>query len=332
MIQDSIKTIGVLSGREVIGDALIKLPFLRAMRQAWPNAQIHWVTTKDVTAYSGPMRDTVRPFLNKIHETPNWLNHRHDPAAPEFDLLIDTRGRWKLALEAKWKLKHTIFIAPAFRFLLSDIRPSTFSKRPERLANRLLQLVELASGTKPDVSDRLPITAEMLKKAREILPEGPTYIGLAPGAGNEIKKWPLEQFIAVAKAQLAKNHIPVFILGPQELEMHEIIKKQVPNAIFPLQAAEIWGQTGPKVDHTLAIAACLTLAVTNDSGTSHMLAAVNCPLISLFGPTSASKLAPNITHSVVIRSQTFGSDQISAIKLESVLNGLENVILLPKTA
>ena len=36
---------------------------------------------------------------------------------------------------------------------------------------------------------------------------------------------------------------------------------------------------------TIALAKRLTLAVANDAGVGHMLAAANCPLVSLFGPT-----------------------------------------------
>jgi ADP-heptose:LPS heptosyltransferase len=322
-----IQTIGVLSGQEVIGDALIKLPFLRALRQAWPNAQIHWVTTRDKTAYSGPMRDTVRPFIDEIHEVPDWLAIRHAQEAPSFDLLIDTRGRWKLALEARWRLKHGLFIAPAFRFALSQRRPPLFSKRPKRLVNRLLQLVELASGAPPNVSSRLPISPEMWDKALKILPQGQVYIGLAPGAGNEIKKWPLPNFIALAQEIEAKGYKPVFLLGPQEQDIYEELRTAVAGALFPLQATGIW-HAPPKVDHTLAIADCLTLAVTNDSGTSHMLAAVDCPLISLFGPTSAGKLAPEVTHGCVIKAQDFGGSYMESIPKECVIKSIENVIFL----
>ena len=37
--------IGVITGRDLIGDALIKLPFVRALRRGLPQRlHIHWIT------------------------------------------------------------------------------------------------------------------------------------------------------------------------------------------------------------------------------------------------------------------------------------------------
>lgn len=321
------KHIGIISGLEIIGDGLIKLPFLRALREAWPDAKIHWITAKGPTVYSGPLRETVRLLIDEIHEQPSWLiiPDKEDPAPP-FDLVIDTRGRWKLALQARLRLPHKLFIAHAFGFLLSDKRPPIFNKRPARVVDRLLQMVELAAGYLPATTGRLPIAPELVAQAKEILPEGGAYIGFSPGAGNGIKKWPLKSFKKVAKEQVLKGRIPVFILGPQELNLYDDLMATIPQAIFPLQASQVWGTDKPKIEHTLAIGSCLDLTVTNDSGTSHMLAAVNCPLVSLFGPTSATKLAPKVSHSRVLTAQSYGNAEMSAIPSESVISAINEVI------
>ncbi|MDD3181224.1 MAG: glycosyltransferase family 9 protein [Alphaproteobacteria bacterium] len=324
-----IQIIGILSGREIIGDALIKIPFLRALRTTWPDAQIHWVTTKGSTAYSGPLRETIKPLINEVHEVPDWL-HSSSSAAPDFDLLIDTRGRWKMALAARMSLPHKLFIAPAARYLFSDRRPSLFSKRPSRLIQRLLQTVELASGFAPPVTGRLPAPADFMAKARHILPEGQIYVGFAPGAGNPIKKWPLDHFIKVAQLQARMNRFPVFILGPDEMGIYDELFRAVPEAIFPLQAHEAWGDDKICLEKTLALGHCLDIAVTNDSGTSHMLAAVDCPLVSLFGPTSASKLAPSVSLGAVLRAQDYGSNDMIAIPPEAVHEAVNKVLLLQK--
>lgn len=328
----SAKNIGVISGLEIIGDGLIKLPFLRALREVWPDAKIHWITTKGPTVYNGPLRETVRPLVDVIHEQPSWLlMPEDDDKAPDFDLVIDTRGRWKLALQARYHLPHKLFIAHAFGFLFSDKRPPLFSKRPERMIDRLLQMIGLAAGYLPSVTGRLPIAENLIAQAHEILPQENTYIGFSPGAGNGIKKWPLERFKAVAQQQVLKGRIPVFILGPQELDLYDDLMSAIPEAIFPLQAVGVWGTKKPKIEHTLAIGSCLNLTVTNDSGTSHMLAAVDCPLISLFGPTSATKLAPKVTHSRVLTAQSYGSADMSSIPVDSVLKAIDEVVTEIKT-
>ena len=48
MLQKKIKkaklsTIGVYVGLDFVGDGLIKLPFIRSLRQVFPNAKITWI-------------------------------------------------------------------------------------------------------------------------------------------------------------------------------------------------------------------------------------------------------------------------------------------------
>jgi ADP-heptose:LPS heptosyltransferase len=72
----------------------------------------------------------------------------------------------------------------------------------------------------------------------------------------------------------------------------------------------------------MALAKRLALAVANDSGTSHMLAAVDTPLISLFGPTPAAKFAPLVSRRKVLTAQQFGSNDMAAISIDAVESAL----------
>lgn len=318
------RTIGVIVGRDLIGDALMKLAFLRALRSAFPKAQIRWITSQGPTAFGGPLREATTALIDAIDEQPPWLPLAKPPKAasgnaPFFDLLIDTRNRWKEARAAK-TLPHGVFIAPAMRFLFSEKRPPffLFQPKPPHLCDQLLRLVELAAGWHPSGTGSLLIPDDIKAQARGLLPPGKVYVGLAPGAGNPAKIWPRYKFEKVASAQAAKGRVPVFILGPQELGWYDELVINVPEAIFPLQNYGGWGVDQLEVGHTLAIASCLNVAVANDSGVGHMLAAMDCPLISLFGPTSAEKLAPRVSRGFVIRAQDFGSAHMNAIPWEAV--------------
>jgi ADP-heptose:LPS heptosyltransferase len=332
--------IGVIVGRDLVGDALIKLPFLRALRAAWPKAEIHWITAQGPTAYGGPLRDATRHLIDVIHETPDWLETEAGCRRPEvrdftglrFDLLLDTRNRWREARLARRGVPHRLFIAPAMRFLFSDRRPSPLAPRPPHLVDRLLKLVELAAGAAPEATGRLPVPENMLAKARRLLPPGPVYVGFAPGAGNPVKAWPRCRFEKVAALQAGRGRVPVFLLGPQELDWYAALMAAVPTALFPLQAAAVWETPVLSVEQTLAIGSLLDGAVANDSGTGHMLAAVDCPLVSLFGPTSPARLAPKVSRGLVIRAQDFdGSPSMNAIRGEAVDAAIENFILRGKT-
>jgi len=334
-----VNTIGVLVGRDLVGDALMKLPFLRALRAAYSTARIYWISTHGSTAFASLLRDATRDLIDVVveGETGGWrLEAEKSPpnlqpqasSLPFFDLLIDTRNRWKEAVQAK-KLPHRIFLAMALHYVMSDQRPalSAIIHPPEHICDRLLLLVEMAAGYRPASQGALPVSPELQATARRILPPGAVYIGLAPGAGNPVKIWPRYKFEQVAAHQMAAGRVPVFLLGPQELPWHEELRAAIPAAKFPLQEREIWQTDQMTLDHTLAIASLLDVAVANDSGVGHMLAAVDCKLISLFGPTSPAKLAPRVSHGKVIRAQDFGGhNSMPAIPVEVVDAAIEAML------
>lgn len=323
----TIKTIAVIVGLDLTGDALIKLPFLRALRAGFPAAEISWLTAQGPTAYAGVLREAARPYLDHIWEQPAWLptaaRPRPDGQAPHFDLVIDTRGRWREAWRARL-VPHDLLIAPALRYLLSGRRPARFWRKPVHIHDRLLELVQLAAGYRPEVSGGIAAPDAACAKAAAILPPGAHYIGLAPGAGNSAKIWPRKKFIELAAIQVQAGCVPVFLLGPQEAGWLPELRRAVPEALFPLQHP-VWGQN-PSLDATLAAGELLACAVANDSGTSHMLAAVDCPLVSLFGPTSALKLAPRVSRSRIVAAQQFGRSDMDAIPVANVAQAVAEIL------
>ena len=141
-----------------------------------------------------------------------------------------------------------------------------------------------------------------------------------------MKIWPRYKFEKVAAAQVAKGRVPVFLLGPQELDWYEALASAAPTARFPLQDYEVWGSAAITVEQTLAIGSLLDAAVSNDSGTGHMLAAVDCPLVSLFGPTSPAKLAPRVSRGKVLYAPDYGDTRIKAIPWEAVIGAVEELV------
>jgi ADP-heptose:LPS heptosyltransferase len=323
-MQPPPRRILVLVGRDLVGDALIKLPFVRALKAAYPEAALTWATSEGPTAYSGALRRPTLDLIDAVLECPPWLPGRHragkgEPAA-DFDLVLDTRNHWREAIATRNAVAHRLFIAPAARYLFSDRRPGLFTAPKPHLVDRLLEMVRLAAGQVPTVSGSISVDLGLLVWSAETLPPGPRYVGLAPGAGNRAKVWPLERFVAIARLQLERGRLPVFILGPDEQPWAEPLREAVPEALFPLPAA-------PSVEQTMAIGTRLAAAVANDSGTGHMLAAADCALLSLFGPTAASKLAPRVSHGRVL---TGAGRTMAAISIESVDEALEALLQRPR--
>jgi ADP-heptose:LPS heptosyltransferase len=318
----------VYVGLDAVGDGLMKLPFLRALRAAFPAARITWLAGKGHTVYAGTLAPVVAGLVDEVLDQagigsraaelfgPRPLHGRH------FDLIIDTQRRLLTSLILR-RVRHSRFISAAAGFWLSSARPGPGHVRPPAMVAQLMDLVALAKEGAVEGAAALVIDAATEAEAARLLPDGPIYVGLAPGAGGRQKCWPLDRFIAVGEHLTQLGRVPVFLLGPNESDWAAPIRAALPQALLPLQAAD---KVTPLL--TIALGRRMQAAIANDSGAGHMLAAADVPLISLFGPTPAAKFAPAAQVARVIRAQDHGGESMDLIPVRSVLDELVGVLPL----
>lgn len=117
-----------------------------------------------------------------------------------------------------------------------------------------------------------------------------------PGSGSPKKNWPLERFLNLADTLRASERNVAWILGPAERdsEMHR-----------SLRDVDIV-HTRSLVD----IAHCLSkteLYVGNDSGITHLAAAVQCPTVAIFGASDPAIWAPIGPHVTTLHDPSWPS-------------------------
>jgi ADP-heptose:LPS heptosyltransferase len=127
-----------------------------------------------------------------------------------------------------------------------------------------------------------PTPADM-NKGKEILAEHGVMparkpVVIHPGSGGAHKCWHLDNFLSVAR-MLADEEIEVaFLLGPAELERlsESAISKigEVARLVTNLSLADV-----------LAVLSCAAGYVGNDSGITHLAAALGIRTVAIFGPT-----------------------------------------------
>lgn len=315
------QSILIYVGLDLVGDGLMKLPFVRRVRANWPTAHIVWCAGKGPSVYAGSLRPLVAGLIDETIENAGFGSALFDIArrplgARRFDLVIDTQRRFSTSFAVR-RVRHSRFVSGAAGFLLSDGRPK-HAKKPRSMRGQLLQLIEAAGGD-PDIAvAALALPTEIQTLAARLLPSGPVYVGFAPGAGNREKCWPFEKFVAAAQA--LPGIVPVFLLGPDEQDWIDAVRA-IPGALLPLQGLE---KPSPLV--TIALAQRLAASLANDAGGGHMLAAGDRPLVSLFGPTDPAKFAPDAQHPNVLRAQDFGAATMDAIPLDAVVAALQSSI------
>ena len=323
----------VYVGLDRVGDSLLKLPFVRGLRHAFPAARLTWVAGKETSVYAGVMAPLVAGLLDEVIENAGIGRHPGELIGPRplggrgFDLVIDTQRIVWTTLSLT-RVPHRVFLSPAAHFLFSSKRPPKGYRFPRSMQRQMLDLLELASDRSfptPATLD-IPLDEALRAEAARLLPDGPIYIGIAPGSGGRPKCWPLENFIALARRQAERGRVPVFVLGPQEIGWQAELKAAVPEALFPLQAGGPGPGHGFAPPFTIALAQRFAAAVANDSGVGHMFAIGGRPLVSLFGSTIPEKFMPMTAKLAVVRATDYGGQEMRLIPLERVADEVEKAL------
>ena len=219
----------------------------------------------------------------------------------KFDLIIDCQSKLRNTIILK-QIPSKAFYSSTFNYI--------FSSKLERPAK------EFWPNVKINDYDIKNITKKYFDEALRLLP-GKNYVGLSITQGNVYRKkeWPLDKVIKLSRELIKNNKIPVFLIEKKYQEIKNKIKNSIPSALFPEHESSL---------DSPALVTCLgtrlDLAITIDNGIMHMLSLSKVPIISLFGPTDATKFAPQYKNSKVLDSKKiYNSKNVSDITVEDVL-------------
>jgi ADP-heptose:LPS heptosyltransferase len=313
----------------VLGDALIKLPLIRGLRAAFPGHRLLWIAGRGPSVFRGVLAPLVADALDEVRIYDgigtSWGELlRPRLREPFFDLFVDTQRALRTTLALK-RWPHRVFISGTGNYLFSDRAPPVGAVLPGAVYERVRQLLSLAAGCEVvgDVGP-LPLPAALLAEAGRLLPPGPAYVGLVPGAGQPEKCWPLPRYIELAQDLLAGGRVPVFFLGPGEREWVAPLREAVPGALLPE-----WQAAGPHPGGVLlgmALARRLVASVANDAGGGHLLATGGRPMVSLYGDHDPAKFVSPWTRTVALTGRQFGGPEVARIPLAAVRAALEPLI------
>tara|TARA_Y100000590_G_scaffold340132_1_gene387845 strand:+ start:238 stop:1218 length:981 start_codon:yes stop_codon:yes gene_type:complete len=323
------KSILVFSNGEKIGDGLIKLPLLYEIKRRLPEHKVYWMTNKMNTVYNDQLQNIASQYIDKIIQKADlnpffWqkISNNYDLQKYNFDYIFDTQKAVIRTIALK-RIKCSTFISASASYLFSDRRLKINKKTKRKYyLEDLFELLDLIIEDNVDYDFKIPIPNKLEKNLSKIFNNNEYYIGIAPGAGEKNKIWPLKNFIKVASYFQKKNYKLVFFLGPQEKLIKETLMEIFPKAVLPED--EIKEFSGPEI--VMASTKFLSCALANDSGVSHMLSTNLCPIIKLFGPKDSEKFTPLSNKIHTIRAKDFGSYNIEKIKPELVINKMENLI------
>jgi ADP-heptose:LPS heptosyltransferase len=276
-----------------LGDMVLALGAIAAIRAHHARDRLTLLTTLPYVALVEPSG-----WLDAIwteRRAPFWrpaealaLRRRVAGLAPSriYDLQASSRTAWYRRL---WPVPRAAW--------LYDSDPPESGHARERLARML------AAG---GIADVPPPTVAFLDADAASLDLPADMVLLVPSAGRPEKCWPVDRWTELAAALRRRGMAPVTVGG-----------SEAPRIAGSLSLAA-------KTDFAslAAIARRARLAVGNDTGPMHLIAAAGCPVLTLFGPASdPARSAPGWPAGRWLRG-----DSLAALSVERVLAELDTVL------
>lgn len=300
-----------------LGDVVLSLPALRAIRERFPQAKMTVAVGKpgaEVITLSGFADTTMVVDRVALRDGPKLvsigriINFVKKVRREKFDFVIDLHSLSETNLLG--------FLSSAPKRLYSR-RPgrsldflANFNPRPpvetdhraRHLIDRYLDVLIPLGVTNADRQPRLRVRPEddttldrLLKKGKA--ESGSLLVGLFPGAGHPSRRWPLERFAELADYLVRNAEVrPVIFAGPEERPLVAQMKSMFPQSAIILDRLSI-----PQL---AAAQARMTVFVSNDTGPMHIAAAVGTPVVLLLDRRAPESYLPLGEHHRILYSGT----------------------------
>lgn len=282
-----------------LGDLLCSVPALRSLRAAYPFAHITWLGLPGTEWFGqrfAHLIDDWRPFPGFPGIPEGW----HSPKATleglsqlqgqAYDLTLQTHGSGNYInpfltllggrLQAGFYLPGQ-YCPDAQYFLPYPVEVSEVERLMQLMT--FLGLPEQGRDLEFVLSNQERQAGLQLLQRHGLIPG--QYICLHPGASSRDRQWSISGFITVAR-QLAAQGYPIVLTGTAaERSLTNDVAAAVDGCVVNLAGCTALG----------AIAALLqqaALLVCNDTGISHLAAALAVPSVIVFSNSDRTRWAP----------------------------------------
>ena len=296
-----------------LGDSLTATPALRALRDSWPEARIDGLTSAAGAAALEGLTSVDELFVADKHAFDSPFGFSTGALRALAPLLSTLRARRydQLLLlhhlttpfgRLKYRLltraigaRQTVGLDNGHgRFLDVGVHDDGFGVRHE--VDYAIEVAVAAGAHRPerprleialDRAATVPILDERPSNPQTPNPK-PQRIALHAGGGEYslARRWPVERFAEVGRALASELGAGLVIVGGQpDLEAHRRLKELLGDGVRDFTA-----QTTIKA--TAAILEHCQLLVSNDSGVLNLAAAVDTPVVAIFGPSNDAAWGP----------------------------------------
>ncbi len=334
--KNKIKNILVIRPHDQLGDFLLSTPVLRALRDFFPQANIELVVKDyfaDSVKYNNYIDNIVIVYESLFKWTPGKL----------FKFVNAVfKKKWDLAIVLNSE-SHSLtsdLIAHFSKALF--VLGSNNKKYPGTTRNFFYNLISDSPKIKKHQTERnldivrhLGIDTKNLQETTHVNEaeyikikdsyksiyedKSKIVIGMHIGANKVENRWPVQNFCELGYLLSETHDLKINIFwGPKESDL----KKQ-----FSKRARFQYTAISPANIQNLAIHFKLCdLVICHDTGVMHLCAAVNTPLVAIFGPTDPKYWKPIGEDFIAIRNQDGVTGSVSVKQVKTTVEKLINQV------
>jgi len=324
-----------------IGDCVLTMPLLCALREQWPQAYLAWAVER---AAASLLRG--HDSLDELIVLPQgWLKSPSKMLQLRGELL---RHRFEIAIDPQSLTKSSVvawlsnaeqrlgFARPRGRELSVWLNRQLVRPAATHLVDAQLELLQPLGVASAGVSFRLPTNAAAESAVEELLRAlhlGCHFAVINPGAGWDSRLWPAMRYGRVAKALGQRQQLPSLVVwaGAREhVWAREVVAYSGGHALLAPPT------TLPELAAVLRRA---RMFLGSDTGPMHIAAAVGTPCVTLFGTTRPEASGPYGPCHVAVQERyqsgtsrqrrSAGNDAMREIRVERVADACEELLARP---
>lgn len=293
-----------------IGDAVMTIPAITAIRQRFPEATITILAKEWVAEIF-----RISPAIdNIIILDDNGREGRHSGIAGKLLLSQELRAeKFDAAILLQNAISAAIITSLARipvragyntdgrGLLLTDSVPRRRGVKRLHQTRYYLEMVQSLGCPEvaADISLKLPAEYNLLARrflAGHGISDDRKLIGIAPGAAyGPAKRWLPERFAQLASLLGKHFNARILLFGSAD-------DRAITDSIAQATNADVLNLAGAtKLREAMALMSQCSLFIANDSGLMHVAGALNLPLVAIFGSTNHITTAPLGARSLIVR-------------------------------
>jgi len=304
-----------------IGDFILTLPALKALREAYPAAHIEILGYKHIAAlaenrfYAPAVRSIEYGPLSSFFAKNSELRAELAGYFPTFDLIIS------YLYDPDQIFENNLRRCGVENLLCG---PAKIVENSVHAARQLARPIKELGTRVCDLTEKIFLSEKDRQFGREFLRNlSPPIVAIHPGSGSKEKNWPLENWI-----ELVSRSGP--LSGAKDERGH--MREQLPMVVVAGEAdeAQVKQLEGAWKDRDVLFAKNLTLPhlaavlehtifVGHDSGISHLAAAAGADCILLFGPTDPHVWAPRNKNVQIVTAPGGKLDDLEIAPVQAAL-------------